>query len=183
MSPAKVTPFAGRVERPSGSRLFLNLVLATGQPPVGPHEMAGVAVGISLEVILMLGLGLPEVSGGHHFGHDFAGPQAGFVYIGAGVLGNPALLVGGVEDRRSIARPDIVPLPIARARVVNLEEELQDLPVADPGRVKDDLDCFCMCSVVAIRRIGRVASRVADAGGLHRRRYTQPDLPQPRGPC
>src|SRR5216117_4089002 len=30
---------------------------------------------------------------------------------------------------------------IARAWVVNLEKEFQDLPIADPGRIKDDLDC------------------------------------------
>jgi hypothetical protein len=29
-----------------------------------------------------------------------------------------------------------------RAWVVNLEEEFEDLPIADAGRVKDNLDCF-----------------------------------------
>src|SRR5215468_10904017 len=30
--------------------------------PVGPHEVAGIAVGKALEIILVLGLGFPEVA-------------------------------------------------------------------------------------------------------------------------
>jgi hypothetical protein len=33
-------------------------------------------------------------------------------------------------------------LAIERAWVVNLEEELEDLPIADARRIKDYLDCF-----------------------------------------
>ena len=44
--------------------------------PVGPHEMAGVTAGIPLEIILMLGLGLPEVASRNHFRNDLSGPQA-----------------------------------------------------------------------------------------------------------
>jgi hypothetical protein len=38
--------------------------------------MAGVAVGISLEIILMLRFGLPEVAYRNDFGNDLARPQA-----------------------------------------------------------------------------------------------------------
>ena len=107
--------------------------------------MAGVAAGILQQIVLMLGFGFPEVTCRHDLGHDLAGPQPGFVDIGDRVLGNPTLLVGGVEDRRSIARADVVSLAVARGRIVNLEEELEDLPIADPGRIEDDLDCFGMC--------------------------------------
>jgi hypothetical protein len=61
--------------------------------------MAGVAAGISQEIVLMIGFGLPEVTGWYDLGHDFSGPQPGFVDIGDRVLGNPTLLVAGVEDR------------------------------------------------------------------------------------
>ncbi len=84
----------------------------------------------------MLGFGFPEVSCWHDLSHDFAGPQPGFVDVGDRVLGNPTLLVARVEDRRSIARPDVVSLAIARGRIVNLEEELEDLPIADPAGSK-----------------------------------------------
>ena len=50
--------------------------LALGQLPVRPWEMAGVAVGIALQIILALGLGLPEVANWRHFGHHFARPNA-----------------------------------------------------------------------------------------------------------
>ena len=36
--------------------------------------MAGVAAGISQEIVLMLGFRLPEVTCRHDLGHDFAGP-------------------------------------------------------------------------------------------------------------
>src|SRR5687768_13280670 len=111
----------------------------------------------------MLRFGFPELAERHDLGHDFAGPKSGFVDIGDRVLGNPALLVARVEDRRSIARPDVVPLTISRARIVNLEKELEDLPIADPGRIEDHLDRFRVCSVIAIGRIGCVAARIADS--------------------
>jgi hypothetical protein len=38
--------------------------------------MTGVAARISLEVILMLGFGLPELACRNDFGHNLAGPQA-----------------------------------------------------------------------------------------------------------
>jgi hypothetical protein len=38
--------------------------------------MAGVAVGISLEITLMLGFGLPEVAGWNDFRNDLARPEA-----------------------------------------------------------------------------------------------------------
>jgi transcriptional regulator with XRE-family HTH domain len=57
-------------------RLLCNLVGANRQSPVGPDEMAGVAVGIPLEIILMLGFGLPEVACRNDFRNDLARPQA-----------------------------------------------------------------------------------------------------------
>src|ERR1700678_2315611 len=45
-----------------------------GSLPFWPDEMAGVAVGKLLQIILMLRLGFPEGAGGRHFSHHFAGP-------------------------------------------------------------------------------------------------------------
>jgi hypothetical protein len=47
------------------------LALANRKLPVRPNEMAGVAAGISQEVILVLALGLPELAGWNDLGHDF----------------------------------------------------------------------------------------------------------------
>src|SRR3954454_9199805 len=47
-------------------------LLPTRQDPVGPRVVAGVAVGVALQVVLVLGLGLPERAGRLDLGHDLA---------------------------------------------------------------------------------------------------------------
>ena len=80
------------------------------QRPVRPDEVAGVTVRIFLQIILMLGLRLPERPDGRHLGDDLARPQAGSIDVGDGVFRDPLLLVIGVEDGRPIARrPDRCP--------------------------------------------------------------------------
>ena len=49
---------------------------ASRQPPMRSNEMAGIAVGNSLEIVLMLGLGFPEVAGWNDFGNDLGRPKA-----------------------------------------------------------------------------------------------------------
>jgi hypothetical protein len=71
--------------------------------------MAGVAAGMAQEIILVLGLGFPEVARRHDLGYDLAGPEPGLVDIGDSVFGNPALLVSRVEDCRPVARADVIP--------------------------------------------------------------------------
>src|SRR6185312_13668575 len=51
-------------------------VFATRQFPARPHEVAGIAVRIMFEVILVFGFGFPEVAGGRQFRHHLAGPRA-----------------------------------------------------------------------------------------------------------
>src|SRR6266481_5650283 len=48
-------------------------LLPVRQLPVRPNEVTGVAVRITLQIILMLGLGLPERSDGRNLGDDLAG--------------------------------------------------------------------------------------------------------------
>jgi hypothetical protein len=64
----------------------------------------------------------------HDLGDDLAGPEPGGLDVGDRVLGHETLLVVDVEDRRAIARTDVVSLAIHRRRVVDLEEELEQLP-------------------------------------------------------
>ena len=101
------------------------------QPPLGPHKMAGVAIGIPLQIILMLGLGLPKVARGRDLRHYLPRPKTGCVDIRDGVLGNPPLLLGRIEDGGPIAKSAIVPLPVQRRRIMDLEEELKELAIAD----------------------------------------------------
>src|SRR4029077_16287153 len=88
-------------------------------------------------------------------------PQAGGVDVGDRVQGDPLLLVGGVEDRRAVARSPIVALAVERRGIVNLEEEFQQFTVSDLRRIEDDLDRFGMAVVIAIGRVGDVAAGVA----------------------
>jgi hypothetical protein len=55
--------------------------------------MAGVAVGVAFQVILVLRLRFPEVSHRLDLGHDFTRPQARSLHICDGVLGYPLLLI------------------------------------------------------------------------------------------
>ncbi len=79
------------------------------QLPVGPDEVAGVAVGIALEIILMLGLGFPEVAGGVTSVTTLPGHRCGCLDVGDRIFGDPLLLVPRGEDRRTIARPRSLP--------------------------------------------------------------------------
>src|SRR5882724_8247290 len=99
--------------------------------------MARVPTGIVDKIILVLGLGLPEVTRRNNLGDNFAGPDSGSIDIGDRVFCNPLLLIAGVEDGRPIARTNIVPLTIQGGWVVNLKEEFEKLAVAEFGRVEN----------------------------------------------
>src|SRR3546814_11193624 len=74
---------------------------APGYLPARPHEMAGVAGGIPLPVVLMLGLGFPEVTGRLHLRHPLAGTQPHWLPVGGGVT-NTEESRGGEEGGRTI---------------------------------------------------------------------------------
>src|SRR5574337_221520 len=154
----------GMTTRKLSSRLS-SRVLPHRQRPVRPDEVAGVTVGDALQVILVLRFGFPEIAGGRQFRHHLAGPQAGSVHVRDRVHGDAPLFVVQVEDRRTVAGAEVVALSVARGRVVDLEEKLQQPAVADHRRVENDLDRFGMVAVVAIGGVGYVAAGVTDARG------------------
>ena len=83
-------------------RAIRKLAVGSGpsrQLPARPEEVAGVAVGVALQVVLVLGLGLPEIAGGADFGHDLAGPEAGGLDVSDGVERNALLRLVEVKDR------------------------------------------------------------------------------------
>ena len=108
-------------DRRLADRLFGRL--PPGQHPVGAQEMAGVAVGVALQVILVLWLRLPEVPHRLDLGHGLARPNARSVDVGDGVLGDPLLLIVDVVDRRPVGDADVVALPVSRGGIVDLEED------------------------------------------------------------
>jgi hypothetical protein len=118
-----------------------------------------------LQVVLVLGLSLPERDGVADLGHDPAGPQPGGLDVGDRVLRDPALLVARGEDLGPVAGADVVALAILGRRIVDLEEELEDVPVGDALGVEDDLDRLGVARVVAVGRVVVLAAGVADPGG------------------
>jgi ATP-dependent helicase/nuclease subunit A len=133
--------------------------------PAWPDEMAGVAVGITLEVVLMLRLRCPERPSRLHLGDHLSRPQARGVDIRDRVVRDPLLLVVGVENGRPVAEAGVVALAVLRGRVVYLEEELQKVTVGDLPGVEDDLDRLSVGPVIPVRRVGYVPARVADPRG------------------
>src|SRR4051812_32098610 len=142
-------------------------MLAVGQLPARSREMAGVAVRVALEVVLVLGLRLPEGDRLAELGYHRPGPKARCLDVGDRVLGDLALLLARVEDLGAVAGPDVVALAVLGRRVVDLEEELEDVPVGDPLGVEDDLDRLGVPGMVPVRRVLVLAARVSDPGGNH----------------
>jgi hypothetical protein len=126
--------------------------------------VAGVPVRVALEVVLVLGLGLPERHRLADLRHDLAGPQARGVDVGDRVLGDLALLVARIEDLRAVARADVVALTVLGRRIVDLEEELEDVPVGDALGVEDDLDRLGVTRMVAVGRVVVLPTGVTDPG-------------------
>ena len=155
------------------------LLVAVRKLPARPHVVARVAVRDLLQVVLVLLLGLPELAGRLDLGDDLAGPQPGRVDVRDRVERDATLLLTGVEDRRPVAAADVVALPVLRRRVVDLEEELQQVPEGDLLGIEDDLDRLGVVAVVAVRGVRRVAAGVADAGGDHSRAASQQLLRTP----
>src|SRR5918999_1326777 len=149
----------------SPARFGLSGGLAVWQLPARPREVAVVAVRVVLEVVLVLGLGLPEGDSLAELGHHLAGPQAGGVDVGDRVLGDPALLVARVEDLGAVAGADVVALAVLGRRVVDLEEELEDVPVGDALGVEDDLDRLGMAGMVPVGRVVVLPTGVTDPRG------------------
>jgi len=132
--------------------------------------MAGVATRILQEVILVLWFCLPEIPCRDDFGDRLARPQAGSIDVGDRVFCNPFLFFVGVENRRSITGTGVVALAIAGARVVNLEEEFEELPIADARGVKDDLDRFGVPAMIAISSVTGHCRRCSPPASTGRRR-------------
>src|SRR5258708_7202963 len=124
--------------------------------------MAGVAVWIVFEVILVFRLRLPKGYRWRYFGHDPSRPQVGSVYIGDRLARNAPLLFAGVENGRSIARPLVVSLPIRSGGVVDLEKKLKEASICKYLRIKNDLDRFGVFSVVTVGRIAYIAPCIAN---------------------
>src|SRR5689334_15643561 len=122
---ARAVVAAREVEKPSRRARWRMTAIAA--PPAEssrsvPHEVASVAAGVLLQVVLVEVLGVRERAGVDDLGHDRRLPAAGGVDAARHLLGHAALLGRGHEDRRAVLRPAVVALPVLRGRVVHLVE-------------------------------------------------------------
>jgi hypothetical protein len=122
-----------------------------------------------LQIVLVFRFGLPEITDRFDLGHDLARPDAGRIDVGDGAQRLVALRFAGPVDGRAVGRPAVVALAVRRARVVDLEEELQQPAVTQHRRVEQDLDRLGVRAVIAVGRVRHVAAAVTDAGRDHAR--------------
>src|SRR5262249_5845508 len=115
----------------------------------------------AFQVILVLGLSRPERTSRRNLSYDLTWPQPRGLHVGDCSFGDALLFGAGIKDRRAIAEPHVIPLPIFRGRVVNLEKELEQPPVTDLCRIENNLDSFGVSSVVAVGSIRHVPTRIA----------------------
>src|SRR5262245_30838423 len=128
----------------------------------------------------MLGFGFPEWAGRGDLRDHFARPKAGGVHVRDRVFSDRALFVGRVEDRRPVTGADVVALPVLRRRVVDLEEELEQVAVRDLLGIELDLYGFGVVAMVAVRRVRDVAARVTDPRRDHARPLSDEILHPPK---
>src|SRR5450432_2978139 len=133
--------------------------------------MAGISIGITLEVVLMFGLGLPKVAGWGDFGGHAPRPQAGRLDIGNGVARDALLLRRRIENRRAVTHSDIVALAVERGGIVDLGEEFQRVPEARDLGIEHDLDRLGVGAVIAIGGIADIPATIPDPRG-----YDAPEL-------
>src|SRR5262245_21943124 len=82
-------------------------------------------------------------------------------------------------DGRAIAHAHVVALPVLRRRVVDLEEEFQQVAIGDDLRIEDDLHRFCMRAMIAIGSVGDIAAGIANAAADDARQLADEILDAP----
>src|ERR1700760_4570569 len=98
-----------------------------GEGPVWPNPMAGIAMRILLQIVLVFRLRLPEWSRRFYFRDRLARPDTRSIYVGNGIFCYPLLLFVGIEDSRAITGSPVIPLPVQRSGIMDLKEKLQQL--------------------------------------------------------
>ena len=136
----------------------------------------------------MVVLGVVEGGSGGDFGGDGSFACRGQVpLVGLpGVLGQPALLLGGPENHRPVLGTPVVSLAHPLGGVVLLPENLQQINVGKHRRVVDDQGRLGVGGAarahLPVGGMGRMPPLVADGGGEHPRRPPEQALHPPEAP-
>jgi hypothetical protein len=122
------------------------------------------AVGIFLQVVLVVLLCFPERSRLGYLGHYLSGPQTGCVDVSDGVESGLPLFFTGGEDGRTDAAPNLVALPVHCHWIVDLEEELQEIPERKGVGVKDNVYRLSVIAQVDFGRMRGISTGVSHPG-------------------
>jgi NAD(P)-dependent dehydrogenase (short-subunit alcohol dehydrogenase family) len=149
----------------------------------GMHR--AVAEGVFVQVLLVVVLGVVEVGGRGDLGSD--PPVTRTSELGLELiphsLGSFQLLRRGRDNRRSVLGADVVALPHPLGRVMVLKEDLEQLLVADHGRVVAHFHDLGVPGTSAadllVRRIRGEATRISDGGVGDSRRVPEQFLGAP----
>jgi len=128
----------------------------------------GAAVGLRavvLEIFLVVVLGHIKVRRGRKLGYDWIPPNLGRVQRRDRLLGAGFLLGRTVKDRRAILSAHIGTLPVQRGRVVDGEEDIEEILKRDHLPIKRDLNSLGVPGVaiadLAVARVDHTAAGVA----------------------
>src|SRR5262249_35458645 len=113
---------SGRVSSSAPRRSAASGVQGPTAAASSADQVAGGGLPVPVEVVLMLGLRLPERLLGVDFSHHGTGPQTRGFDFGNRRECRLLLLFVRVEDGRTVAWPKIAPLLLVGCRVVNVEE-------------------------------------------------------------
>lgn len=105
------------------------------------------AVGVFIEVFLVVVLGFPESLGGHDLGDDGSAEGLAGRQVGDDFFGDCGLGVGVSEDCGAVLGADVGPLAVGRGGVVNLEEVLRQPAVGNPVGVEFQMNDLGMVGV------------------------------------
>mmetsp|Transcript_68405 Transcript_68405/g.154729 ORF Transcript_68405/g.154729 Transcript_68405/m.154729 type:complete len:277 (+) Transcript_68405:34-864(+) len=153
-------------------------------PLLKPHAVVAVAAGGFVKVVLVVFVRGEEVPGAHDGGlHRLPAVPLDPSCIEVGLQlrldlgGDPALLLVVHEDHRGVLRPRVVPLLVQGGRVVEHEEEADQVlvqrtaasPLPRIGQVQvQHLDVARLAAAnLAVRRVGLLPAHEADSGARH----------------
>lgn len=114
-------------------------------------------------MILMRRLRFPEIAGRRNFRNDAPRKQAGRIDVRYCLFGRPTLRVTRVEDRRTVASAKVVPLTVEGRRIVDLEKELEQIPIGRLVAVEYDIDRLSGGATIPISRIRHVITGIVDS--------------------
>src|SRR6185437_807077 len=127
----------------------------------------------------MLGFRLPERAFRNKLSDYLPRPFAGCFNVPDGAGRHALLLLIGVEDSRPVTFASVVSLAVKSRRIVNLEEELKQFPVAQDRRIKDDFNRFSMGAMISVCCIRNVSAGIADSTRNHAGKLTKKVLHPP----